>query len=152
GMDKVVKKVIKGCEICQRVKSSPVTTKEELIKMEAKETFEKVYIDICGLLKETYRRKRYILAMIDHYSRYTVLVPIGRQDEETVIGAIEKGWILRYGTPGEIHTDCEKVFVSKNFQQWVTNIGSVLCLSSPYHHITNGVVERLFRTIREYVE
>ena len=30
-------------------------------------------------------------------------------------------------------------------------IGADLCFSSPYHHNTNGVVERQFKTIRDYI-
>ena len=48
-----------------------VTTalKEETITLSADEKFEKIYIDICGPLQETFKRKKYILAMVDQFSR-----------------------------------------------------------------------------------
>ena len=30
-------------------------------------------------------------------------------------------------------------------------VGTTLIFSSPYHHNTNGIIERQFRTIREYI-
>ena len=66
-----VKDVIKHCEACQRTKVVTTKTKEETIKLIAAEPCEKIYIDICGPLSETFRKKRYIIGIIDHFSRYT---------------------------------------------------------------------------------
>ena len=30
-------------------------------------------------------------------------------------------------------------------------MGILLCFSTPYHHNTNGVIERQFRTVRDYI-
>jgi len=78
--------------------------KEETIELTTKEPFEKIYINICGPLPKS-ERKRYVFAIIDRFSRYISLTAIAKQDEETVIKTIREKWILKFGAPKEIYTD-----------------------------------------------
>ena len=48
-----------------KTKTVTTQTKEDTIKLTASEPFEKIYIDICGPLQETFRKKKYIVAIID---------------------------------------------------------------------------------------
>lgn len=150
-MAKLVKEVIQSCDYCQKTKAMTTKTKEETLTISAKEPFEKVYIDICGPLRLSRNRKRYILAMIDHFSKYVVLTAIGRQDDETVKKIIKDKWILRFGAPKEIHVDCGKTFESRMISEFLKEHGVEIFYSSPYHHQTNGMVERQFRTMRDYM-
>ena len=146
-----VKDCVSRCEACQRVKVLTTKTKEDTMNLSAKEAFEKIYIDICGPLQETFRKKRYILAIIDQYSRYISLTAITRQDEETLKRVILNVWIKKFGAPREIHTDCGRTFESTTLRKMMADRNIKHCLSSPYHHNTNGLVERQFRTIRDYI-
>jgi len=130
-------------------KTPTIKMKENTMKLKANEVFEKIYIDICGPLKETWRKKKYILAIIDQYSRYISLTAISKQDEETITRTVLEKWILRFGAPKEIHVDQGKVFESKRFQDFGKENNIELHFSSPYHHNTNGVIERQFRTIKD---
>ena len=67
---KSVRETTRHCEACQRAKVVITKTKEETIKLTASEPGEKIYIDICGQLNETFRKKKYIIGIIDHFSRY----------------------------------------------------------------------------------
>lgn len=145
----IVEKITATCTECQKNKVVTTKTKEQIIVLKANHTFEKIYIDICGPFKETLKRKKYILAIIDHYSKYISLTAIGRQDEETICKVIKENWILRFGAPKEMHIDCGKSFESKTFRNMARSMDIDLCFSSPYHHGTNGLVERQFRTIRD---
>ena len=146
-----VKETIKLCEACQRSKVVTTKTKEETIKLIATEPGEKIYIDICGPLNETFRKKRYIIGIIDHFSRYISLTAISRQDEETIKEIIMNKWILKLGAPKEIHVDCGKAFESKGLREFAKSMEIELIFSSPYHHNTNGMIERQFRTIRDLI-
>ena len=89
--------------------------------------------------------------MIDRFSRYISLTAIAKQDEETVIKTIREKWILKFGAPKEIHADCGKVFDSRGMHKLAMESGIKIQFSSPYHHNTNGVVERQFRTMRDFI-
>jgi len=66
---KMIKDAIRECEACQRNKVVTTTTKEEMIQLSANEPFEKLYMDICRPFRESFRKKKYVVAIIDRYSR-----------------------------------------------------------------------------------
>ena len=150
-MKESVKETIRHCEACQRTKVVTTKTREETIKLTATEPGEKIYIDICGPLNETFRKKKYIIGIIDHFSRYISLTAISRQDEETIKEIILTKWILKLGAPKEIHVDCGKAFESKGMKEFAEEMEIKLVFSSPYHHNTNGMIERQFRTMRDLI-
>lgn len=150
-MTETTKEVIQECEACQRNKVVTTRTKEDTKILQAREIFEKIYIDICGPWRETRYGEKYIMAIIDQFSRYISLTAIKRQDEDTIEEVILKKWILRFGAPREIHVDCGKSFEAGKIKNMAEKMKAKLIFSSPYHHNTNGIVERQFRTIREWI-
>lgn len=146
-----VKRTISDCDACQRTKIVTTKLKEETKLNIATEPFEKIYMDICGPWKETKNRERYICAIIDHYSKYISLTAINKQDEKTIVKMLLNKWILKFGAPKELHVDCGKSFEANSVKELTIATGIKLIFSSPYHHNTNGIVERQFRTIREYI-
>jgi len=64
-----VKETIRHYKACQRTKVVTTITREETIKLTATEPGEKIYIYICGPLNETFRKKKYIIGIIDHFSK-----------------------------------------------------------------------------------
>ena len=150
-MKETVKKIVYACDACLRVKTITTKTKEDTATIQAKEAFEMIYVDICGPLQESFRKKKYILAIIDQYSKYISLTAISRQDEDTVKATILERWILKFGAPRELHADCGRVFESRALKELMDTMNISIKLSSPYHHNTNGLIERQFRTIRDYI-
>ena len=60
-------------------------------------------------------------------------------------------WVLKFGAPKEIHVDCGKTFESKTIAEMAEAMETKLCFSSLYHHNTNRIVEKQFRTIKDYI-
>ena len=60
-------------------------------------------------------------------------------------------WILKFGTPKVIHADCGRTFTGKMMNDLAKECGIDLEFSSPYHHSSNGLIERQFRTIRDAI-
>ena len=89
----------------------------------------------------------YILGIIDQCSKYKVLIAIRRQDENTVQKVISNNWLLKFGCSKRIHVDCCRSFESK--AEFAKRWNVELCFSRPYHHNTNGQIERQFRTVRD---
>jgi len=58
---------------------------------------------------------------------------------------------LKFGAPRIIHVDRGKTFESKLIRIMCEKFHIKLEFSSPYHHNTNGIIERQFRTIRDYI-
>ena len=60
-------------------------------------------------------------------------------------------WILKLGVPREIHVDFGKVFESRVIKEFSESMGITLYFSSPYHHNTNRIIERQFRTVMDFI-
>ena len=149
--ESAVRRVIEKCEKCQRRKSWTGKTKEAIMKQSTNEIFKEIFIDFCGPFKKSLSGKQYILAIIDQFSKYISLTAIAHQDEITTAKVLKDKWILKFGAPEVLHSDRGRVFESHVIRELLSKHHIKLKQSSPYHHNTNGLVERQFRTIRDAI-
>lgn len=150
-LSEYTKNVIKTCIKCQKRKTMTTKTKELIINQDSNEPFEKIYIDYCGPFKKNIHGKQYIFAIIDRYTRLISITAVTNQDENTTCKCLLDKWIYKYGSPAEIHMDKGKAFVSNKFNEVLQKLRIKPVYSSPYHHNTNGIIERQFRTIRDAI-
>ena len=80
------------------------------------EPFERVDMDIIGPLPRTTRGHRYILTVVDHFSKHAEAYPIVDQEAVTVARAFLNEFVSRYGVPYIIQTDKETNFESNLFK------------------------------------
>ena len=76
---------------------------------------------------------------------------MAHQDEQSTKKILLEKWIWKHGPPKEIHMDKGKTFDSKLIKSLANTFNIDLIYSSPYHHNTNGIIERQFRTIRDAI-
>ena len=150
-MTQVIKDEIQACEICQMRKTVTTKTKEIINESEVLEHFEIISIDFCGPLRVNAQGKKYILGIIDHCSKYVSLSAVRNQDERTAAHVLMNQWILKFGAPRKILLDCGKAFEARMIKELADKYKFKLQYSSPYHHSANGLIERQFRTIRDYI-
>ena len=108
-------------------------------------------IDIGGPYPETASGKKYILSIIDVFSRYSKLIPLRVTDTETIIKALMKDWISVFGFPETIVSDNASNLNGKLFQDFCKDFDIIKATSSPYHPEGNSIVERLFRTVKDRI-
>mgnify|MGYP003543076045 FL=1 len=142
------KQIVESCEACQKHKVMTTRSKETLIKQSTNFPFDSIFLDFCG---QTFQGKKYILAIIDQFSRYISLNAVAKQDEKTTADILLNRWILKYGAPRVMYLDCGKSFQSKVMKELAERYKIQIQYSSPYHHNTNGLIERQFRTIRDFI-
>jgi hypothetical protein len=82
--DKDVEKYVRECETCARVKAPPKYNQEELVPLRASRPFQLVTMDIMGPLIRTQEKNKYLLVMIDHFSKWVELFPLVDQTAEDV--------------------------------------------------------------------
>ena len=100
GIRKDIRSYLDTCDSCQRVSKgrNPPRNSGSIKTSSRTRPFELVSIDICGPLPETSKGNRYILSMIDKFSRFCMLVPIKDQRTLTVVQAYQN-WLNLFGTP-----------------------------------------------------
>ena len=88
---------IQGCDRCQRTKGpkAKAELRAPLKPLEISERFnECVQADLLGPLKSSGPNK-YVLVMLDSFTKWLELIPIPDKSAETVAHAIHTGWICR---------------------------------------------------------
>lgn len=140
GMARDVEFRVEHCMACQRLRKTRGGTKLPTF-WPAEEPFETVHMDLVGPFHTGAGGSKYIMSILDRFSRYLVLVPLPDKKAETVARAFGENWILRFGAPAQLITDrgteFEKVLPKLCEWLWVSHIRT-----SAYYPETNGAVER----------
>jgi hypothetical protein len=146
GLKKIVADYICRCLDCERFKTAKENTKALLQTITSKQPWELIEIDFIGPVNESTSGKKYILSVVDHFSKYAVTYATSRQDSKTVIECLTN-LVAQYGVPQRILSDQGRSFVSKDFQNFCVAWNIKKSTSTSYHPQTQGLVERFNSTI-----
>ena len=106
--------------------------------------FDHVHLDLVGPLPHSHDC-RYILTMIDRFTRWPEAGPIPDITEETVPKAFVSAWVCRFGCPGIVTTDQGRQLECTLFTSLSRLLGTKHGRTTAYHPCANGMVERLHR-------
>ena len=150
GLKKYVGQRAKQCLECQRSKVQR-HTKAPLQKLPTpKLRFGHVQIDLVGPLPECQGFK-YLMTVIDRFTRWPEAVPIKEMDTDTVAKAYITNWVSRMGVPADMTSDRGPQFVSRLWQAMSQYLGTQLHPTTSYHPQANGLVERWHRTLKSSI-
>ena len=113
------------------------------------EPFERVAMDIIGPLPRTARENRYILTLIDHFTKHAETYPLQDQEAATVARVFLNEFVGRYRVPYILHTDQGTNFESNLFKVLCKTLGISKTRTSPYHSHFDGQIQRMNQTIIE---
>jgi transposase InsO family protein len=151
GMEDDIRTQIRKCLECQLTKGKLPRDKAPFQPTLVNQPFERIAIDISGPFHRSRHGYRYILAIIDYFSKFPVLIPLRQVDAETVARKVFKHWISLFGAPEIIHSDRGANFEAELFKEQCSLFGIKKTRTSPYYPQSDGLVERLFRTIKPLV-
>ena len=139
-----VRKVCSTCQVCSELKPRFYRMEEQTL-VKATKVFERINIDFKGPLPSSTPNK-YILMIIDEYSRFPFAFPCPNMHTQTVKNCLNQLFSFR-GMPNYIpvHSDNAKSFVSKELKEVLLKRGIASSKSSPYHPTGNSQVERYIR-------
>jgi len=102
-----VKVVVRSCQQCQLVRSkgSIRSGDEQLKSIPIYDLFHRVALDTTGPLPETRSGNRYILVVIDHYSKWCEAKAVADHSAKIAARFLEGDIICRYGVPRFILTN-----------------------------------------------
>ena len=113
-MIKKFKEYVSECITCRNKTGNKNRRKNKMeIRKMPVEPMEHVAFDILGPLTETTEGNKYILNIVDIYSRFLAAIPLPNKSAKTVANAIMKNWILKFGLPGKMTSDNAKEFIGK---------------------------------------
>ena len=139
------------CPTCNRHKTSK-SNRAPMKPIYTGEPFERVAMDIVGPLPKTARENRYILTVVDHFTKHVEAYPLPDQEAVTIARVFLNEFVARYGVPYVIHTDQGTNFESNLFKELCKTLGIAKTRTTPYHPQCDGQVERMNRTIVELLK
>ena len=113
--------------------------------------FERVQIDILGPFPITSLGNRYLLVVIDCFTKWVEAFPLSNMRTKTIAEIFVREIVCRYGVPLEVHTDLGRSFDSKLIIELSQLLGIRKTRATPLHPQSHDQVERQNRTILEYL-
>ncbi|XP_035223687.1 uncharacterized protein K02A2.6-like [Stegodyphus dumicola] len=150
GMFLDTKHICENCQQClenKRISSRTVTSN---IKKSDLAPGEMLAIDIVGKLPRSHDGKFFILTIIDHYSRYLEAIPLTNITSATIIRCMNL-YFSKFGIPKIILSDNGSNFCSAEFENFLTDLNIEHRKSSIYYPQSNGIIERVHRTMKESI-
>ena len=117
---------------------------------------QRVHMDLIGPLPTSINGNKYILTMVDAYSKLVEVMPIKDKTAQSAADGMIKGWISRHAIPILILTDAGNEFRNRVTQAMCDKLGMQHRTTSHYHPQANGQAEVVNRSIiaylRKYIE
>ncbi|RCN49921.1 integrase core domain protein [Ancylostoma caninum] len=144
---------VRSCPLCQlRKNPSAYRTSEPLDRFEIpKRPWQRLHSDVVGPLPPTLTGNRFIIVFVDAFSKFIIAEPIPDQKATTTADIFVNRVVSRFGPPETLVTDQGTNYMSDIFRNTLKTLNVTHRTSTPYHHESNGQVERANRTIEELI-
>ena len=146
GVKTDIQKYCESCDTCAARKASK-TKRAPLGQLLTGAPMEKISMDILGPLPLTPKGNKYILVMVDEFTKWTEAIPMPNQEASTVAKLFVDEFISRFGVPLEVHTDQGRNFESSLFKQMCDLFRIHKTRTTSFRPQANGTVERFNRTL-----
>ncbi|UYV67129.1 hypothetical protein LAZ67_4004017, partial [Cordylochernes scorpioides] len=147
-MLKDVSEFVKTCHLCQSRKGSNQLPSGLLQPIPpANFPFERIGIDFVGPLPSTKNRKKWIIVLTDYYTRYAETRAVSEATVKEVSKFLVEDIFLRHGAPQYLISDRGSQFTSNLMKEVMKTCKIKHCFTTSYHPQTNGLTERLNRTL-----
>ncbi|UYV76233.1 hypothetical protein LAZ67_13003122 [Cordylochernes scorpioides] len=147
-MLKDVSEFVKTCHLCQSRKGSNQLPSGLLQPIPpANFPFERIGIDFVGPLPSTKNWKKWIIVLTDYYTRYAETRAVSEATVKEVSKFLVEDIFLRHGAPQYLISDRGSQFTSNLMKEVMKTCKIKHCFTTSYHPQTNGLTERLNRTL-----
>ncbi|XP_026315169.1 uncharacterized protein K02A2.6-like [Hyposmocoma kahamanoa] len=145
-----IKNMTKSCKICSEIKPRFYKPTIDPVLIKATSPMERLSIDFKGPVPSNTRNK-YILTVIDEYSRFPFAFPCPDMNSSTVIKHLNEIFML-FGMPSYLHSDRGTCFISTEVKNFLNSRGIASSRTTPYNPRGNGQVERFNGTLWKSVQ
>ena len=139
-------KYVKVCETCQKHKASRGLQQKFQELPAVIKPLERISIDLTDMYSGE-NNYRYVLTVVDHYSRYVKYYPLRSKSTDEVSKNFLK-YLNDFGVPTTVILDNGAEFTSTQFRDLCQIHKSKLGFITPYHPQGNSISERMHRTMK----
>lgn len=146
-----VKTYVSKCKTCQEQKPEQRLKAGEMgSKPNITQCWQYISTDIIGPLVTSTKQNKYILTVVDYFSKFTLFFPMRNSNTKTIIRLLEENVFLTFGVPEILKTDNGVQFKSKDFSIFLKNYG-VKLFTNPLYHPEANFSERYNRVIKTMI-
>ena len=142
---------IHSCLKCLQTVGPPTRQRQVLKSFPSGYPWQRIAIDFYGPLPRSEQGERFVLVIMDYFSKWVECFPTINMEAETVARVLIKEVFSRYGIPLEIHSDQGRSFENEVMRQLCDVLGILKTRTTPYRPQSDGMVERFMRTLKEYM-
>ncbi|XP_036146770.1 uncharacterized protein K02A2.6-like [Monomorium pharaonis] len=113
--------------------------------------FERIQVDILGPLPTSSFGNKYLLVVVDCFSKWPEDIPLKNKRASTVARSLVDQVFSRHGILLELHTDQRRNFECHLFKEMTLLLGIRKSRTTPLHPQSDGQVERQHRSILNYL-
>ncbi|KAF1322204.1 Pol protein, partial [Globisporangium splendens] len=149
-MYKWVRKYVRTCEICQRVKPSGSTQAPLRSLAVPSDSWKSVSMDFIFELPRDKHGRNGILVFVDRFSKMVHLTPVSDKISAEMTAKVFVDVVFRlHGLPSEIVSDRDTRFTSRFWRTLLGILDTKLSMSTAAHPETDGQTERVNRVLED---
>ena len=141
-----VRETTRNCHTCLECKPKFYKPPQNSKIIKAMRPFERLGMDIMGPKSTSSKQNRFVLTLVDEYSRFPFAFPLKSITSEAIISCLKQLFAI-FGVPGFIHTDRGSQFLSHEFESFCHSANISHSRTTPYHPNGNGQTEKFNGTI-----
>ena len=149
-MRKDIFNYVAACQKCQQFKYNNIPMATPMQIHEVLEPWYTIGIDIMGSFPTTSRQKRFLLVIVDYFTRWIELFPMRMTTSIDIVQILINEVFSRYGFPKYILSDNGPQFVSDIFNDFCYSFGIEQKFTANYHPQCN-MSERVNRTLKPVI-
>lgn len=150
GATQDIKRYIEQCEECQRMNVGKEKRQGILRPYIVERRWQLVAMDFFGPLPLLRDRKKYILVLIDHLTKFVIAIPTAHSDAPTTVQEIHRMFCL-FDFPEAILSDNGPHFIASIARQYYELFGIHKKFTSVYHPSANPLAEGWMKTLRKSI-
>ena len=155
GMRQDMRKYCQTCDSCLRCKKSGRPKRSKMVTFISGEPLQRMALDVAGPFHTSSQGNKYILVVIDYFTKYCFMIPLPDHQAETLANVLVMKVFSRVGIPEHLHSDQGSDFMSQVFSETCRMFHVEKTRTTPWHPQSDGLCERMNRTIgamlRQYV-
>lgn len=142
-----VRKFVKTCHLCQLSKQAQNSKVGFLSSVGPTRCMERVFIDYVGPLPRSSSGNKYILTVVDGFSKFVTLIPTRNATAETTTRVLKSRVIGYFGCPEVVVTDNGAPFNSEKFRSMCFALG-ITHKNTIVHYPNPSQAERVNKNLK----
>lgn len=142
---------VRTCDTCQKIKSTGRVRTAEMLIVKPDRTNQLVATDFTGPFKTSSFGNKYIMVVVDCFSKYMICIPVPNKETNTTANTLLEHWFWVFGIPEQILSDQGKEYNSMLMDSICQLLDIERLKTTPYHPQCDGQSEKAVEQIKKMI-